>query len=43
MVMLKYFCCGFGGTVAGSGSVCGDCGGISTGGGFQRSNDDLTP
>ena len=27
----------------GGGSGSGDCGGVSTGGGFQRSYDDLTP
>ena len=38
-------CCEFGGgdcTVVGSGCGCGDGSGISTGGGFQRSYDDLT-
>ena len=34
---------GGGGLVAGGGSVCGDCVGVSTGDGFQRSYADLTP
>ena len=41
------YCCDFsggdGGLVVGSGSVNCDYWGVSTGGGFQRSYDDLTP
>ena len=32
-----------GGLVVSGGSESGDCGSVSTGGGFQRSYDDLTP
>ena len=32
-----------GGLVVGEGSVSGDCGGVSIGGGLQISFDDLTP
>ena len=35
------FCAGDGGTWVGGGSVCVDCGVVSTGGGFQRSYADL--
>ena len=37
------FCAGDIGTVVGGGSVCGDCGGVSTGSAFQKSYDVLTP
>ena len=37
------FCDGGGGLLIVGLSVCGDCGGLSIGGGFQRSYDDLTP
>ena len=29
--------------VVGGGGISGDCGGVSTGGGFQSSDDDLIP
>ena len=42
-IYCDFFCGGVGGTWVGGRTVCGDCGVVSIGGGFQRSYADLTP